>query len=71
MVCDIRCGDWSDTSTVALQDVRGDEQGTQCLGGTTDPPCSWGVIKYGDLALKVEPETVTYGRLTRRTRTHE
>jgi hypothetical protein len=42
-------GDWScveagsNTSTVALRVVGGDEKGTQCLG----------VYKYGDLALRV------------------
>jgi hypothetical protein len=39
----------SNTSTVALRVVGGDEKGTQCLGR---PPCSWG-CKYRDLYLQV------------------
>jgi hypothetical protein len=38
------------TSIVALQVVRGDEQGT-VPGGITGPPCSW--RKYRDLILQV------------------
>jgi hypothetical protein len=30
------------TSTIALQVVRGDEKG-QCPGGISGPPCSWGI----------------------------
>jgi hypothetical protein len=33
----------SNTSTVALRVVGGDEKGTQCLGGITGPLCTWGI----------------------------
>jgi hypothetical protein len=32
------------TSTVALQVVGSDEMRTQCPGGITGPPCSWGSL---------------------------
>jgi hypothetical protein len=42
----------SNTSTVALQAVEGDEKGTQCLGVLPVHPIP-GVYKYGDVALQV------------------
>jgi hypothetical protein len=33
----------SNTSTVALRVVGGDEKGTQCLGGIIGSLCSWGI----------------------------
>jgi hypothetical protein len=41
----------SNTSTVALRVVGGNEKGTQCLGCNW-ATCSWG-YKYGDVALLV------------------
>jgi hypothetical protein len=40
-------------STIALRVVGGNENGTQCVGGMTGPPCPWGVYKYGDLTLHI------------------
>jgi hypothetical protein len=42
----------SNTSTVALRLVGGDGKGTSTWG-ITGQPCSWGIYKYGDLALQV------------------
>jgi hypothetical protein len=42
----------SNTSTVALQVVGGDEKGTKCLGVKLGYPVPGG-YKYGDLALQV------------------
>jgi hypothetical protein len=42
----------SNTSTLALRVIGGDEKGTQCLGVQLDHPVP-GVYKYGDLALQV------------------
>jgi hypothetical protein len=42
----------SNTSTVALRDVGGDEKGTQCLGTYLGHPVPGG-YKYGDLVLQV------------------
>jgi hypothetical protein len=42
----------SNTSTVALRVLRGDEKGTQCLGFYLGYPALGG-YKYGDLALQV------------------
>jgi hypothetical protein len=42
----------SNTSTVALRDVGGDEKGTQCLGVKPGHPVPGG-YKYGDLAHQV------------------
>jgi hypothetical protein len=33
----------SNTSTVALRIVGGDENGIQCRGGIIGPPCVWGI----------------------------
>jgi hypothetical protein len=33
----------SNTSTVALRVIGGDEKGTPVPGGMTGPPCSWGI----------------------------
>jgi hypothetical protein len=40
----------SNTSTLALRDVRGDEEGSQCLGVYPGHPIPGG-YKYRDLAL--------------------
>jgi hypothetical protein len=62
----------SNTSTVALRVVRGDEKGTQCRGGGVklDYPVSR-LYKYGNLALQVwgslESETVKYSHKSRGT----
>jgi hypothetical protein len=53
----------SNTSTVALQVLGGDEKGTQCLGVYLGHPVP-GVYIYGDLApgwVSLESETVKYG----------
>jgi hypothetical protein len=42
----------SNTSTVALRVVGGDEKGTQCLGVELGHPIPGG-YKYGDLALRL------------------
>jgi hypothetical protein len=42
----------SNTSTVALQVVEGDEKGTECLGVKLGHPVPGG-YKYRDLALQV------------------
>jgi hypothetical protein len=42
----------SNTSTVTLRVVRGDEKGTKCLGVQLGYPVTVG-YKYGDLALQV------------------
>jgi hypothetical protein len=42
----------SNTSTVALRVVGGDDKGTQCLGVKLDYPVPGG-YKYSDLALQV------------------
>jgi hypothetical protein len=42
----------SNSSTVALRVVGGDEKGTQCLGIQPGHPVPGG-YKYGDLALQV------------------
>jgi hypothetical protein len=44
----------SNTSTVALRVVGGQEEGTQCLGVQQDHPLLGG-YKYGDLAIHVGP----------------
>jgi hypothetical protein len=43
----------SNTSTLALQVIGGNEKGTQWLGVLTRHPVLWG-YKYGDLALQVD-----------------
>jgi hypothetical protein len=48
--CRVEAG--SNTSTVALRVVGGDEKGTQCLGLQPGHPVPGG-YKYGDLALQV------------------
>jgi hypothetical protein len=62
----------SNTSTVTLRVVGGDEKGTQCLEVEPGHPVPGG-YKYGDLALKVwgsvESETVQYGHESRGTQT--
>jgi hypothetical protein len=64
----------SNNSTVALRVVRGDENGTRCLGVKLGHPVPRG-YKYGDLTLHVwgrlESETVKYGHESRGTRTGE
>jgi hypothetical protein len=52
MVCESRVEAVSDTSTVALRVVGGDEKGTQCLGVQLGRPVPGG-YKYDDLALQV------------------
>jgi hypothetical protein len=42
----------SNTSSVPLRIVRGDEKGIQCLGVSLGHPVP-GVYKYGELALQV------------------
>jgi hypothetical protein len=50
------------------------QAGTQCPGGITGPPCSWG-FKYGEIALQVGGDsrigTVKYGLESRGTQTRE
>jgi hypothetical protein len=43
----------SNTSTVALRVIGGDEKGTQCMGVYLGHPVPGG-YKYGDLALYIE-----------------
>jgi hypothetical protein len=43
----------SNTSTVVLRVVGGDEKGTQCLGVQLGHPVPQG-YKYGDLAVQVK-----------------
>jgi hypothetical protein len=62
----------SNTSTVALRVVGGDEKGIQCLGVKLGHPVS-GRYKYGDLVLQVggslEYKRVKYGHESCGTRT--
>jgi hypothetical protein len=60
----------SNTSTVALREVGGDEKGTQCLGH------NWAILFLGDLALQVGGvsslgQYVKYGHESGGTRTRE
>jgi hypothetical protein len=53
MEIQILCGEsGSNTATVSLQVVGGDEKGAQCLGIKPSRPILRG-YKYGDLALQV------------------
>jgi hypothetical protein len=60
----------SNTTTVAMRVAGGDEGWTQCLGGITVSPCSWGIREPGVAGWgSLESETVKYCDESRWTRT--